>query len=415
MIERKYKAIKGRPNLRKIVQIDSSGKELTTGYSGRRWEFDPSSGKRRVQRDFKSLSEAQKFVQGFLVSDTVEDKTLFGLVLDKFLSPSSGKRNSTLIRYRDIAKGYLYPFFEIPIREITPVMIDQWIDWLLSEESGFISSSRRKTFKHELDLLSGVLNYFSEYDDTNTFINPVKKRHRKAVKLNHGSEVKDKNLTEHEFSSFLRSLKGQRNGGFYSAISVIQYFHALRVSEVAGIFWEDVFLDFENPLNSRLTIRRMVEYPRVKGANHSVVPQYKNSRTTGVKEHPLYPESFAVFSSLWQEGAKGPIFTLDGKLPSYRMFQYAYDRAMADAGLNFTGTHIMRHGGCRTTYNESGGDISVAQQLLGNSDLKSTLVYAKREAAALNKVVNKRWEDVARGQMGAIAKMLGSEVGISIG
>ena len=52
----------------------------------------------------------------------------------------------------------------------------------------------------------------------------------------------------------------------------------------------------------------------------------------------------------------------------------------------------MRHGGCRRVYNQEGGDLAVAQQLLGNSDLKSTLVYAKRDASALTQVAQKHWD-----------------------
>jgi len=51
----------------------------------------------------------------------------------------------------------------------------------------------------------------------------------------------------------------------------------------------------------------------------------------------------------------------------------------------------MRHGGCQRVYNQEGGDLAVAQQLLGNSDLKSTLVYAKRNASALTEVAQRHW------------------------
>lgn len=51
----------------------------------------------------------------------------------------------------------------------------------------------------------------------------------------------------------------------------------------------------------------------------------------------------------------------------------------------------MRHGGCRRIYNEN-EDLSLAQQLLGNSDLKTTLLYAKRQASALTQVSEKHWE-----------------------
>ena len=48
------------------------------------------------------------------------------------------------------------------------------------------------------------------------------------------------------------------------------------------------------------------------------------------------------------------------------------------------------HGGCRRVFNEV-GEIPIAQQLLGNADLKTTLVYAKRRASALTKVAHDYW------------------------
>jgi len=61
------------------------------------------------------------------------------------------------------------------------------------------------------------------------------------------------------------------------------------------------------------------------------------------------------------------------------------------AGLPYRGTHILRHGGCRHIYNAT-GDLAIAQQLLGNSTLDSTLVYAKRDKGALKKFISIGWD-----------------------
>jgi hypothetical protein len=53
----------------------------------------------------------------------------------------------------------------------------------------------------------------------------------------------------------------------------------------------------------------------------------------------------------------------------------------------------MRHGGCRDVYNST-GDLAISQQNLGNTSIKSTMVYAKREASAQTKVAQKRWGEV---------------------
>lgn len=121
----------------------------------------------------------------------------------------------------------------------------------------------------------------------------------------------------------------------------------------------------------------------------------KNSEHIGgAKEQPVFPEVYQMLMAVFPdfEARKGLMFTdEDGKLFEYRQIQRAFDRAFEIAGLDFTGTHIMRHGGCRVLLNET-GDRYIAQQHLGNSSLKSTDVYAIREAKALTKAVEKRWE-----------------------
>jgi site-specific recombinase XerD len=69
-----------------------------------------------------------------------------------------------------------------------------------------------------------------------------------------------------------------------------------------------------------------------------------------------------------------------------------FNRAFQRAGLPYTGTHILRHGGTRVVLNST-GDLSIAQQALGNRDMKSTLVYAQRDKQALNGLFKQRWRE----------------------
>jgi hypothetical protein len=56
---------------------------------------------------------------------------------------------------------------------------------------------------------------------------------------------------------------------------------------------------------------------------------------------------------------------------------------------------FMRHGGCRNLYNEV-PDLAVAQQLLGNSSIKTTTTYAKRDKGALTQVAFGRNPDLSK-------------------
>ena len=238
-----------------------------------------------------------------------------------------------------------------------------------------------------------MFRYYQEYYDDSKFIFPVKQRHRDGIVLKKTSSVVDrKDLSEEEFRIFRDCLANHKDGEVLVALATVQYYQALRISEAAALFWEDVQLNWANPEKSRVRIVRSLCFVRSKAIDSFIRAGFKNSTANGgVKEQPMFPETFQALKSLYQGGAKGLVFQVYGKHFEYRSLQSHYDRAFREAGLPYTGTHVMRHGGCRRVYNQV-PDTAVAQQLLGNSDLKTTLVYAKRHASALTEVAKKFWE-----------------------
>ncbi|MCX6126363.1 MAG: hypothetical protein NTV34_16640 [Proteobacteria bacterium] len=124
-----------------------------------------------------------------------------------------------------------------------------------------------------------------------------------------------------------------------------------------------------------------------------VVPGFKNSKANGgEKIHNLFPNSFEALKSLYYIGAKGLIFCHDdGSCFEYKQIAGAYDRAFKNAGLPYTATHILRHGGTQRAYNEN-RDLDLAGQLLGNNDRSTIEVYAKRRKHQLTKMVGEHWD-----------------------
>ena len=118
---------------------------------------------------------------------------------------------------------------------------------------------------------------------------------------------------------------------------------------------------------------------------------FKNAEANdGTKEQPIFPESYQALMELFGENKKGLVFQIEGRHLEYRLIQFWYDKSFKLAGLHYRGTHIMRHGGCRNLYNEV-PDIAVAQQLLGNTSIKTTTIYAKRHKGALTQVAHAKW------------------------
>ena len=174
----------------------------------------------------------------------------------------------------------------------------------------------------------------------------------------------------------------------YAALATLQYFQALRISEAAAVHREDVRLG-EVRSFSRLMVKRSLCWPRKKGVPSYVQVGFKNSGSfeDGVKEQPIFPETHDALSSMFRNNPSqklGLIFTIEGKHLECRQIQHAYDLAFKRAG-------------CRNLYNES-GDLSVAQQLLGDKSEQATKVYARRKASALTEVASEHWEQkVANG------------------
>ncbi len=299
---------------------------------------------------------------------------------------------STQWQYEKIVRLYFGSLMDLSIHQITSQRLDQWIDELKAQAKR--STKGRKSFEHELGLLAIVFKYYGDYHEEDMhFRFPIKDRHRKDIWLKVAKSHAPKDLSAEEFERFRKELLKGPNGELMAVLATVQYFQALRISEAAAIDWEDVRLDAKSPFKSRLMICRSVVWPRKRGFESYVKAGFKNSDSNGgVKEQPLFPEAFEALNAWKGKGSKsGLVFQVHGEHLEYRPIQYAYNRAFKQAGLPYRSTHVMRHGGCRNIYNEV-PDTAVAQQLLGNTTLQATLVYAKRHAGALTRVAESHWE-----------------------
>lgn len=126
-----------------------------------------------------------------------------------------------------------------------------------------------------------------------------------------------------------------------------------------------------------------------------LLPGFKNSKylPDEVKILPMYPEVFETLKKLYTPGAKGFVFQMDGQFLEYRWIQHCYDHAFKRAGLPYTATHVMRHGGSSDLLSNSHGDATLAQQQLGVTSLKTAMGYAKRGERALMDYSKERWDE----------------------
>lgn len=355
----------------------------------------------RVKATFMTIGGARQWqaqrtapisqVQAVEVVHEEKSGPLFGEVVSKYRVQIMQKLQETSrASYEGKIRNYLSEFFNRHMSNFTPRMINQIIEeWVSEAKNG--QDSRRMSFRHELEVLSAILRYYDEYGDDPKFQFPIKHRHWRDVELNRKKQVRSKDLTEAEFRVFHSELVKTKFGSVLAPLAVVQYYQALRVSEVGAIHWEDVKLDFQNPSHSRLLIQRKVVHTRERDAVPYVKSGFKNSGSYGdIKEQPLFPEAYKILVSIRGVHTAGLIFHIDEKPIPYRTIQHYYDQAFKRAGLPYKGTHVLRHGWTREVYNAN-PDMDVAKQLLGDKSDEAAKVYAIRRASALTEVAQRQW------------------------
>lgn len=399
-----YLKIAGATGIQKLFVWNNEQNEYLPPERGKnfvamRYELDEYGIKKRRNKYFETLAQARSWQSHLSSENDTEDKKDYGPTLESIIEEWRQRRYpgyapGTRDQYDKLIALYVKCLFNLPIRKITPRVIDTWICDLKKTQGQFWQGRKRKSFDKELICLGVILRYYENYHDDLEFRFPIKRRHRQDVKLRVHSKPKSKDLPLEDFFKFREQLQKGKYAEQMVAMATLQYFQALRISEASAIFWEDVEMHFKSPEDSRLIIRRHLCWARTRNGKSEVRPGFKNSHVLGgEKEMPLFPETFKALKSVFKLGAKGLVFQDNqDSFFSYRKIQHAYNLAFKRAGLDYSSTHVMRHGGCRNVFNET-KDIGVAAQILGNVSMETVEVYAKRYKSALTDLAKKHWQE----------------------
>jgi integrase len=410
--KRLFQRVAGAAGIQRIWVWDADRGEYRAptfgqAFVARRYEATAQGGRKRAKAVFGTLEEAREWTRHLAspapdlvvapLSATPKQDLgpSFQDVYDAFWKKKVSKLGrGTQANYRRYVRLHFASVMDLPIRAIAPRFVDDLLEEWRGSVGRFHQSKSRTCFKHELSVLRSVLRFYQEYYDDPEFRFPLKERHARDAVLAK-APPKHKDFTEEEFVCFRDALAKRKHGALFSVMATVQFYQALRISEVAALRHEDLRLNFRSPRESSLQVCQHVVYPRVGKEKPVVEDGFKNAQggQDSVKEQPLWSETFAALKAVYRLGGKGLLFGLTPTEPfPYRTIQAAYDAAFEDTGLPYRGTHVLRHGGTRRVYNATGGDLAVAQQLLGNADLESTLVYAKRDKRALRNLVEKDWQ-----------------------
>lgn len=401
--KRVYEALEKHPNIERIWYVDADGSRSEPRRGGRYRARTSLNGTRHT-RAFETLSEAREWLSNGGVAlglRVVQEERLAGAVQAGAVNPTLAEliaeyrqkhypliKPSTRGRYDRVFGSCFTQIEGMRVRDITPAVVDDWLVWIAAHRS---HSGRRVMTRHELVQLGGLFSFFREYFDSG-FQSPILKRHKRQTKvcINPKARAREKVLTETEFWLFREQLLSGKLGAVLAALASVQYWQGLRIGEAAGIKWGNVFLDGDNPENSFLRLDQHVVYARSKQETTRIEQGLKNAQE---KHLPLFKPAFDVLLELTQSQHADPnalVFRnpCGGLLP-YRAIQHAYDRAFLKAGLEHRGTHCLRHSRATALFDESGGNISLVGELLGDQSLSVVQKYAKRLPRALRNLAQK--------------------------
>lgn len=274
-------------------------------------------------------------------------------------------KQSTIILYKRIYKMHFSFLDDYEVEKLTPNIIDDWITGMKVNNR----NPQRVSFDHELSLLKSLITYYNDFFDGHLDI--IKKKHNILCNIKHKKKRRDKELRESEFRKFVSKL-AVLYGKKYELLAMLQYYLALRVSEVVAIHYNDIKLNYTNPYLSTIVINKSIVFKHDSISQSQLQDGFKNG---SIKVLPIFPELFIYLKDEVENYKDKYLFIEDGIVEYYTIKNY-YNSAFKQAGLSYRGTHILRHGGCSRIFNLSGGNVIVASQLLGDSEQETFKTYA---------------------------------------
>lgn len=343
-------------------------------------------------KTFDSFEQAREWRQSPNIFEQTEEPELliFEQLLTKFFEHMESEiRFTTLDTYKSKAQHFKF-FHSLPVTQINSLAIDAWLKHIKRPSYLELQHKSRLTYRHELSLLKQVLTYYREYLNADYEL-PFMKRHSKDAIVDKmrldkkRASDKYKFIPREDYERFLSVLSENASRKpetqVLSVLAEFQVRTGTRIGEASALYWKDIDLE-----TGEAMVSKTVQWGRRKDRPTTIGELTK----TGEPRLLPLPSQVVALLRQWKHvsgRSVGLVFSLDGFSPlPYRKIQYFYDRGFRDAGLHWTGSHVLRHS-YATDFLVHTQDKLALQKLLGHRTDVQTQRYAKvTEQMAFNGV-----------------------------
>ena len=274
------------------------------------------------------------------------DMTLETLMWNWLNSVSNQVKLSTYLKYESMVRNHLTAGIgQLPARAVTGSMIDQLADEKLHGHSPLSP----KSINDLLVILGMAFTYaHEEYGIPKPTIRRVKEDPREMRVLSR----QEQQVLE---AYLLQDMDHYKLG------VLLALYSGLRIGELCALQWEDI-------RDGNIFVSKSLH--RIRKGD---VTRVEVSSTKTVSSNRVIPLPSFLISILEERRSSGPVLqTLGGKAVEPRLMQHHFSRHIAACRLEKTNFHALRHT-FATRCIEAGFDIKTLSEILGHTDVKTTL------------------------------------------
>lgn len=309
--------------------------------------------RQRKKRGFKRQKDAKEWERNFLETQQADVTMTFENFIKLYNEDMKHRlREHTYNQKQYIIEKKLLPFFgNLPISQITPVLVRKWQNELTSYRNDQDKPYSETYLRAINNQLTAIMNYAVRYYGLKE--NPCRKAG--TIGKNHAEEMQI--WTSEEFKHFLEKVsdKPSSRAGF-----LILYYTGLRIGELLALEYADI--DFEH---CQITVNK--SYQRIK--DRDVITPPKTPRSVRTISIPIF----------LRDELKGYTDKLYGLQKHDRIFPYTkhfFEHEMK-RGIKLAGTkpiriHDLRHSHASLLIELGLSPVAVADRL-GHEKVETTL------------------------------------------